>query len=74
MSNTSTSRPKRQHAEPMSFETLADWVTPDEGRVFLRLGKTSMYEKLRSGEIPSRRFGRQWRIPKSALRPEVEGK
>lgn len=58
--------------QPMAFEALADWVTPEEGRRFLRLGKTSMYEKLRSGEIPSRRFGRQWRIPKTALRPEAD--
>lgn len=59
-------------SKPMQFEALADWVTPEEGRRFLRLGKTSMYEKLRSGEIPSRRFGRLVRIPKEALRPEAD--
>ncbi|MEQ1847106.1 MAG: helix-turn-helix domain-containing protein, partial [Nitrospira sp.] len=42
---------------------------PEEARAFLRLGKSTLYEKLRSGEIPSRRFGRQFRIAKEVLRP-----
>ncbi len=51
------------------FDQLPDWLTPGEARGFLRLGKSTLYEKLRSGEIPSRRFGRQFRIAKEALRP-----
>ena len=53
------------------FDQLPDWLTPQEARSFLRLGKSTLYEKLRSGEIPSRRFGRQFRIAKEALRPSV---
>ena len=53
------------------FEQLPDWLTPQEARSFLRLGKSTLYEKLRSGEIPARRFGRQFRISKESLRPSV---
>ena len=64
MRNTST-HPKTK------FDQLPDWLTPQEARSFLRLGKSTLYEKLRTGEIPSRRFGRQFRIAKDALRPSV---
>ncbi|NOS81311.1 MAG: helix-turn-helix domain-containing protein [Nitrospira sp.] len=46
-------------------------MTPDEARKFLRIGRSTLYERLRSGEIHSRRFGRQFRIAKEALRPSV---
>ena len=60
------------HPVPKSkFDNLPDWLTPQEARSFLRLGKSTLYEKLRSGEIPSRRFGRQFRIAKEALRPSA---
>ena len=64
MSNTS------KHLNP-KFDQLPDWMTPREARSFLRLGKSTLYEKLRSGEIPSRRFGKQFRIAKESLRPTV---
>lgn len=51
------------------FENLPDWMTVAEARSFLRLSRSTMYDKLRSGEIPSRRFGRQFRISKESLRP-----
>lgn len=53
----------------MSFDKLPDWMTVAEARRFLRLGKSTLYERLQSGEIPSRRFGRQYRIAKEAVRP-----
>ena len=57
--------------KPTAFDKLQDWVTPEEARKFLRLGETAMYERLRAGEIVSRKFGRVWRIPKTALRPDT---
>lgn len=53
------------------FDQLPDWLTPEEVRSVLRLGKSTLYERLRSGEIPSRRFGRQYRIAKDSLRPNL---
>lgn len=51
------------------FENLPDWMTVSEARRFLRLSRSTMYDRLRSGEIPSRRFGKQFRISKESLRP-----
>lgn len=53
------------------FEELPDWMTPNEARKFLRIGRSTLYERLRTGEIGSRRFGRQFRITKESLRPSV---
>ena len=57
--------------QPVKFDALPDWMTPDEARKFLRIGRSTLYERLRIGEINSRRFGRQFRIAKEALRPAV---
>ena len=53
------------------FDALPDWMTPDEVSKFLRIGRSALYERLRSGEINSRRFGRQYRISRETLRPSV---
>lgn len=63
-------RDTSKHLNP-KFDQLPDWLTPQEARSFLRLGKSNLYEKLRSGEIPARRFGRQFRIAKETLRPSA---
>lgn len=51
------------------FEQLPDWLTLREAQRYLRLGHHSMRARVLSGEIPSRRFGRQYRIAKESLRP-----
>lgn len=61
-----TNRPERRS---VTFEELPDWMTVGEAQTFLRLGRSTLYERIRSGDIPSRRFGRQFRIAKEALRP-----
>jgi excisionase family DNA binding protein len=60
-----------RHDRPR-FEELADWVTPSEARQYLGLSRSSMYELIHSQTLPCKRFGRLIRVPKSALRPEVE--
>ncbi|MDF0673244.1 MAG: helix-turn-helix domain-containing protein [Nitrospira sp.] len=62
---------KRHSSKPRSFkfDHLPDWMTVVEARTFLRLSRSTMYDRLRSGEIPARKFGRQFRIPKESLRP-----
>lgn len=55
------------------FEVQPDWMTVAEARRFLRLSRSTMYERIRSGEIAARRFGRQYRIAKESLRPGVSG-
>jgi excisionase family DNA binding protein len=41
-------------------------LTPAEVAEYLRYSLLSVYRKLKNGEIPSVKLGRQWRIP-SAL-------
>jgi excisionase family DNA binding protein len=54
------------------FNTLPDWLTVPEVRKLLRLSRTSVYEMIRGGVIPHRRFGRSLRVPKSSLRPDMQ--
>jgi len=56
----------------LSFSELPDWVSPEEARRFLGLGRATIYELIRSHELPSRKFGRQIRVPKAALAPRIE--
>ncbi len=49
------------------YEELPDLVTPEEARAFLRVGRTHLYELVKTGALPSLTFGRTIRIPKRAL-------
>jgi excisionase family DNA binding protein len=62
--NTENKRPR--------FDDLEDLVTPQEAQAFLGLSRSTMYERLRDGSIPYRKYGRLLRIPKSALDPETK--
>ncbi len=62
-------RTTRSQSHAVSFEELPDWMTVRDAQIFLRLGRSTIYEMIQAGEIPSRRFGRQFRIAKEALRP-----
>ena len=42
-------------------------LTVDETMHILNLGRNTVYNMLRSGEIKAIRFGRLWRIPKTSL-------
>lgn len=42
-------------------------LTVEEVCDTLRLGKTSVYELLRSGQLKSLRVGRKWMIPRWAI-------
>lgn len=56
-----------QHAP--TYDELPYWCTLREAQRYLRLGGHSMRTRLLSDDIPSRRFGRQYRIAKESLRP-----
>lgn len=59
------------HRKP-SFDSLPDWLSPKEARIFLGIGRATVYELIRSRQLPSRKFGRLIRVPKNALAPRVE--
>ncbi len=46
---------------------LPEFLSPEEFRTYMGIGRATCYDLLRRGEIPSVRFGRAIRIPKSAL-------
>ncbi len=48
-------------------DALPELLTPEEFRTEAGLGRATTYELIRSGQIPSVRFGRAIRVPKSAL-------
>ena len=46
-------------------------LTPEEARIWLRVGRSTIYDLLKRGELPSIRFGRAVRIPRQALQRYV---
>ena len=42
-----------------------EWMTPEELRVWLGIGKTKCYEMLSRGEVPSYKVGKLRRIRRS---------
>jgi excisionase family DNA binding protein len=50
------------------WEMLPDYLTPEEARAYLNLGRTTVYDLVRSGELPAVRFGKVLRIPREALK------
>jgi len=49
------------------FEELPQFLTPEELRRYLGLGRSTIYQLIESGEVPCRKFGRRIFIPKDAL-------
>lgn len=49
------------------IDDLPELVTPEEARAVLRVSRNSMYELLKTGAVPSLKFGRLIRIRKSVL-------
>jgi excisionase family DNA binding protein len=50
------------------WEMLPDFLTPEEARAYLNLGRTTVYDLVRRGELPAVRFGKMLRIPREALK------
>jgi excisionase family DNA binding protein len=51
----------------LPFEQLPEFLTPDEFRSYMGLGRNTVYDLLRRNEVPHVRLGRTIRIPKTAL-------
>lgn len=48
----------------IKFEDLSDVLSPKDVQVFLETSPNKVYQLLFSGEIPSRKIGSRWIIPK----------
>jgi excisionase family DNA binding protein len=55
------------------FEDLPDFLSVEETRTYLGLGRSTIYELLRRKELSAVRFGRVIRVPKAALEKYVCG-
>lgn len=62
-------RKPKEATTPLEYHQLPDWITVEELARFLRIGRSCAYELVRSGEIPSRRFGRLIRVNRASLAP-----
>ena len=54
------------------FDELPDYLTPEELRHYLGIGRGTAYDLLRRGEIPCVRFGRLIRVQKTVLETNTE--
>ena len=45
--------------------TAEKWLTVSQTSDLMNLPRSYLYEQLKSGTIPGRKFGRFWRIPES---------
>jgi excisionase family DNA binding protein len=53
------------------YHDLPEWLTPEELQAYLNVSRNTSYELLRSGAVPSQKFGRLIRVPRSALAPKA---
>jgi len=56
------------------LEELPDVLQVEDVMGFLQIGRNTIYQMLRSGQLPSIRIGRQYRIPKKILLSYLEEK
>lgn len=57
----------------LSLDDLPEFLSPEEFRRYLGLGRSTVYELLRRDELRHVRFGRCIRIPKAVLREFASG-
>ena len=53
------------------FEEYANILSPVEAAEALRIGENALYELLNSGKLKSYKNGRNWLIPRDAVRQYV---
>ena len=51
----------------MTLDDLPDILQVEDVMEFLHIGRNTMYQLLKTGEFPSIKIGRQYRIPKQYL-------
>jgi excisionase family DNA binding protein len=64
-------RPALDRRTPVA--ELPEFLSPEEFRAYVGISRSTIYDLLRRDEIPSQRFGKCIRIPKSALQMHGSG-
>ena len=71
--SSSNGKPQEPSQLPITrhtpFEALPQFLSVEEFRAFVGIGRSTVYDLLRRNELPCVRFGRVVRIPRDALRP-----
>jgi excisionase family DNA binding protein len=67
-----TSRPdpdtnQERRSSPLVLGSMPEVLTPTEAAAILRIGRSTMYELIRAGAVPSVRLGRRLIIPRRAV-------
>ncbi len=57
----------REITRSTPYDDLPEFLTPDEFRAYIGIGRSTMYDLLRREDVPHVKFGRCIRIPKTAL-------
>ena len=55
----------------MMFEEYVDILSPSEAAEALRIGENALYELLNTGKLKAYKNGRNWLIPRDAVRQNV---
>lgn len=60
----------------MPDQNLLDikWLTVAEVALVMRISKMSVYRLVHSGELPSAKIGRQFRVPESAVQAYIQAR
>jgi excisionase family DNA binding protein len=72
--SANSTRPQSHVTRHTPYEDLPQFLSVEEFRTFVGLGRSTVYDLLRRGELPCAKFGRALRISKNALRPYMEVK
>jgi len=53
---------------------MANWLTLKEAAQYLKMGKSTLYEFARKGNVPAHKIGRAWRFDTEELDGWLKGK
>ena len=68
MTQRTVSRPASTQSSPSpTVDNLEEMLTLREASNMLKVGRNTMYELVRSGEIPARKVRSEWRIVRRRL-------
>ena len=51
----------------MDTDPMTNWLTLEEASQYLKLGKSTLYDLSRKGDIPAHKMGREWRFDAEEL-------
>jgi excisionase family DNA binding protein len=57
----------------LSLADAPDVLTPEQAQDLLGIGRNSVYDRIRTGEIPAIRLGRRILVPKTGIERMLNG-